>query len=262
MEYIGAYGFSPSGTGVEGYSSGRYYGVEGVNSSGAGDGVIGIDVGGGTGTGVSGSGGTTGVYGTGNTYGVYGIGGPTGVYGNGSTYGVYGFSSQYGVWGAGSYGVYGMGVNYGVVGAATGGPGVYGTGMGAGDDFLGGGGEYLTSTGLHTSSDERLKKDIVPISGSLAKLEQLTPVTYEWKDTSFGTKQQIGLIAQNVQTVFPQLVEANASGTLSLNYANLAAPIIDAIKELDEKITAQQQDITAQDQEIDSLESQMKALAK
>jgi len=94
------------------------------------------------------------------------------------------------------------------------------------------GGGNLTITGAYSPSDIRLKKDVVEINNSLDKLTLLRGVTFRWKDPSKPQGEQIGVIAQDVKEVFPQLVLSDPSGTLSVNYAGLVAPLIEAVKEL------------------------------
>jgi fibronectin-binding autotransporter adhesin len=90
----------------------------------------------------------------------------------------------------------------------------------------------LTITGAYSPSDLRLKKDVVEISDPLNKLTLLRGVTFRWKDSSRPQGEQIGVIAQEVKNVFPQLVSSDPSGALSVNYAGLVAPLIEAVKEM------------------------------
>ncbi|MCK4816243.1 tail fiber domain-containing protein, partial [bacterium] len=78
-------------------------------------------------------------------------------------------------------------------------------------------------------SDERLKKDIKRIKNPLDKIRQLNGVTFLWKkDDSPG----VGVIAQNLEKVFPELVTTNDStGFKSIELSNLVAPLIEAVKE-------------------------------
>jgi hypothetical protein len=66
-----------------------------------------------------------------------------------------------------------------------------------------------TTTALITSSDYRLKKDIAPMTGALAKVASLNPVTYKWKVN--GSNGQ-GFIAHELQTVFPDAVRGQKDG--------------------------------------------------
>ncbi len=111
------------------------------------------------------------------------------------------------------------------------------------------------------NSDERLKHDIQPLTGNLAKVLAIHPVTYYWDDPSRGTGLQIGFIAQNVQAVVPQIVHEDASTTLlSLDYARTTPLLFGAVQELDAKIEAQQTTIDTQQAEIDQLKAAVAAL--
>jgi hypothetical protein len=82
------------------------------------------------------------------------------------------------------------------------------------------------------SSDERLKENITEISGALDKIDQLRGVTFTWKDHEKDQSEKVGVIAQDVQKVFPQIVGALEDGTLTVDYGALVAPLIEASKEL------------------------------
>ena len=90
----------------------------------------------------------------------------------------------------------------------------------------------LTITGsLSDGSDRRLKTDIVTISDALTKVNNLRGVEY----TKIASgKKEIGVIAQEVQTVFPELVRTgdDEDKTLGVQYGHLTAALIEAVKEL------------------------------
>jgi hypothetical protein len=89
---------------------------------------------------------------------------------------------------------------------------------------------------LTVNSDMRLKSNIVSLGSTLSKLMQLDGKSYNmYGDDS---KQKIGLLAQNVQEVFPELVKTgtDALGTLSVNYQGLIPVLINSIKELQAEI--------------------------
>jgi hypothetical protein len=95
-------------------------------------------------------------------------------------------------------------------------------------------GGYITAGGAVTAySDSRLKTNIHIITNSLQKLLQLQGVTYERTDT--GDRGR-GMIAQNVQKLYPELVIENANGMLSVAYGNFIADVIEAIRELQDQI--------------------------
>ena len=90
-------------------------------------------------------------------------------------------------------------------------------------------------TGGYTTSDQRYKNTITSLdaNSSLAEINQLRPVSFYWNNPQFGTGQQLGFIAQEVQPIFPQLVSTDDQGYLSLNYGGLVSPLVSAIQELD-----------------------------
>jgi hypothetical protein len=91
----------------------------------------------------------------------------------------------------------------------------------------------LTIAGTLTqNSDIRLKEDVEPVRGALDGLLGLTPIRYRVRaGTGHPTERQIGLSAQEVERVFPELVIADSEGNLSVAYANLTALLIRALQE-------------------------------
>ncbi|UPT67789.1 MAG: tail fiber domain-containing protein [Sphingobacteriales bacterium JAD_PAG50586_3] len=94
-------------------------------------------------------------------------------------------------------------------------------------------------------SDSTLKTQISTIDSSLHKLLQLNPVSYKYKtdvsDTSIyggaNAKQYIGVLAQELNTIAPELVDTNENGIMAVNYDGLATLAIGAIQDLNTKIT-------------------------
>lgn len=94
-------------------------------------------------------------------------------------------------------------------------------------------------SGLACPSDENLKKEITTLQdGALSNILALRPVTYRLKKETETSPLSTGLIAQEVQSIFPTLVKTQMDGTLSLNYGGLTPFIIKAIQELNMKVTA------------------------
>ena len=91
-----------------------------------------------------------------------------------------------------------------------------------------------------TTSDRRLKKNIVNLSDAIGKIKQLNGVSYDWKDEKRGSSA--GLIAQEVQMILPQLVSeapnmGKQTGThLTLNYDGIIGLLVEAVKELSDKV--------------------------
>lgn len=111
-----------------------------------------------------------------------------------------------------------------------------------------GAGEIRTTGDIiaFVSSDATLKENINPIQHALDIVNQLRGVKFDWKqdyindrggeDGYFVRKKDIGIIAQDVEQVLPEIVARKASGTLGVRYDKLVSVLIEAVKELDIKI--------------------------
>jgi hypothetical protein len=108
----------------------------------------------------------------------------------------------------------------------------------------GGTGCIIDQDGLGCSSDENLKTNISPISSTLDTLLNINPVKYNWNTDPNGS-QQIGLLAQNLQQYFPELVKEGRNGYLQVNYAGMTPILTKAIQELDLKINILEQQTTS-----------------
>jgi hypothetical protein len=97
-------------------------------------------------------------------------------------------------------------------------------------------GNITISGSLTQNSDERLKKDILTIENALEKTNQLRGVSYTWKTDKQNENPQIGVIAQKVEKVFPEFVHTDEDGMKSVNYAQMTAVLIEAVKELNSQI--------------------------
>jgi hypothetical protein len=100
---------------------------------------------------------------------------------------------------------------------------------------------------LTQNSDERLKKNIVPIAGSmLDKIAQLGAYTYQWKDDKRDQNVQIGFLAQEIEKVFPELVKTD-NDVKSVAYTGMVPVLLQATKELknsyESKLNALEQQI-------------------
>jgi hypothetical protein len=115
----------------------------------------------------------------------------------------------------------------------------------------------LWVNGTTYASDERFKQNITTIASPLQKLMQLNGVEYEMKTAEFDTYhfqpgRQMGLLAQNVETVVPEAVNEK-DGYKGVDYARLVPLLIEAIKE-------QQQQRNKDLLRIEKLEKQLKDL--
>ncbi len=142
----------------------------------------------------------------------------------------------------------------------------------------------LWSSGVKLTSDERLKTNVNKISGSMTNLRKLNGVSYnllqkesviaqkgitksakvsdtvklsekEQKDKTFfeayeanvknAKPKRMGFLAQDLQKIFPELVEKDSSGYFSVDYIGLIPVIIEALKEQDSIISTQNIQIKA-----------------
>lgn len=248
------------------YSLGGYYGVR-ATATGSGSGTVygsyNYSSSGSTNYGVYGKG-----YGGSYTYGVYGYGSSGSV----TNYGLRG----YGYGGTTAYGVYGY-ASGGTYNRA-----IYGSASTVTNSYAGyfSGNVKITGT-LTQGSDKRLKNNIEKISGALEKLNNIDGVTYNWKSNdeievlfpstisnevisskfdeedndkgensiqnsdrfNFSQDKQIGVIAQDVEKVFPELVITDGDGMKSVNYIGLIPVLIEAIKEQQIQIDKQSKEI-------------------
>ena len=91
----------------------------------------------------------------------------------------------------------------------------------------------LTVSGdVNISSDARLKSNIVSLGSTLSKLLQIDGKYYEMKG-----KQKIGVLAQEIKEVFPELVSEDDNEMLAVNYQGLVPVLINALKEQEDKIS-------------------------
>ena len=118
------------------------------------------------------------------------------------------------------------------------------------------------------SSDIRYKKNIQSLESSLEKLMQLRGVSYNWKVADFPKKGfndeiQIGFIAQEMETLFPELVITDAKGYKAVDYAKVTPILVEAVKEQQNIIESQQEEIAALQKEVadlNDLKAQVAAL--
>jgi len=127
-------------------------------------------------------------------------------------------------------------------------PGAYAVNMGIDTDngFKIGGwsaGIMITLTGsnctlpgsLTINSDIKLKENLVTIPNALDKVKALTGYNYN----RIGSDElEMGVVAQEVQAILPELIHADSEGTLSVAYPNMVALLIEAVKEQSAEIAA------------------------
>ena len=101
---------------------------------------------------------------------------------------------------------------------------------------------------VFAGSDLRLKKNVAPLEGALAKVVQLDGVRFEWQEGRLpevwakreSMSPQAGVIAQQVAELMPELVRKDSeSGYLAVDYTKMTSYLIEAIKDLHQRVQAQ-----------------------
>lgn len=117
-------------------------------------------------------------------------------------------------------------------------------------------GSVYVENGTYVTSDERYKTEISTLSGALQNVKSMRGVTYILKEKpQKGT--QIGVIAQEVEEVYPELVNTGSDGYKSVNYAQMVAVLIEAVKELNAKIETLEKDNNRLNNENNDLKAQL-----
>lgn len=98
---------------------------------------------------------------------------------------------------------------------------------------VGGGNTLITSSNVSadtvtSTSDERLKTDIVEITDAVEKVKKLKGVHFSWKESGAA---DAGVIAQDVEQVCPHWVKENDKGIKSVDYSKLSSLLIQVVKE-------------------------------
>jgi hypothetical protein len=111
------------------------------------------------------------------------------------------------------------------------------------------------------TSDERLKDRIQPIESALQKVLSLRGVEYDWND-----KQDIyevgshdySVIAQDVETIFPELVREQANGFKGVKIEKLIAPMIEAMREMSEELRKLKTQVLELQEDLDEVNEELK----
>lgn len=119
-------------------------------------------------------------------------------------------------------------------------------------------GDATLAGNLTENSDRRLKKNIHKINDPTADLNSLSGYYYNWKNRN-NDDLQIGLIAQEVQAVFPQLVKEGADGMLSVNYSKFVPILIEAFNAQQKRIKSYERRFENQQDQIDELKSMIQS---
>ena len=86
----------------------------------------------------------------------------------------------------------------------------------------------VNAANFNTTSDATLKTNVETLTGSLDAVKSLRGVSYDWIESGGS---EVGVIAQEVEAVLPDVVSTNDEGIKSVKYGNMVAVLIEAIKE-------------------------------
>ncbi|WP_052496015.1 tail fiber domain-containing protein [Pedobacter lusitanus] len=116
-------------------------------------------------------------------------------------------------------------------------------------------GQDVTINGnLYTPSDRRLKINIETLSHVLQKIDQLRGVKFEYKDQhKYASGHKIGVIAQELQKVYPEMVTKGKDGFLKVDYTQLTGMLIQAVREQQKQIAELQIRMNNQQEQINSI---------
>lgn len=93
----------------------------------------------------------------------------------------------------------------------------------------------VTAADFNSTSDERLKTNVETIADAGSKVAALRGVNFDWKESGAKT---MGVIAQEVEAVIPEVVATDDEGMKSVNYQAMVGLLIEAVKELQAKVDA------------------------
>ncbi len=118
---------------------------------------------------------------------------------------------------------------------------------------------YLNGSLIQTS-DKRLKKDFLSLTHSLSSIYKLNGYHYKWIEEARSKDLQTGLIAQEVQKIFPELVQTDEKGFLSVNYIGLVPHLIEAVKELRDENNSLKLNNKTLSSRLDKIEAMLPAI--
>jgi len=103
-------------------------------------------------------------------------------------------------------------------------------------------------------SDKNLKTDIHTLDDALFKIMKLRGVEFHWKKKGWSKHQKYGVIAQELQRVYPEMVIKRKDGYLQVNYQALIAPLIESVKSLKRENDKLKKDLNNLNQRVMKLE--------
>lgn len=125
------------------------------------------------------------------------------------------------------------------------------------------GGQVYARGGYAQSSDLRFKENVTPLTSVLGKIDRLKGVSFSYKSqdveagrssvNSAAAQQRIGLLAQDVEKVFPEAVVTLEDGSKGVYYGDLVGVLVEAVKELKDSLEVQNEKMNLLMQQVNLL---------
>jgi hypothetical protein len=117
----------------------------------------------------------------------------------------------------------------------------------------------VLANGVALTSDETQKEQINELGTQLENIKQLKPVSYKWKDKEGkGEKTNFGLLAQDLEKVYPEMVFTDDQGNKAIFYTELIPVLLEAVQEQQAIIEQQQKQLLGIEQRLENLEKKSK----
>ena len=122
---------------------------------------------------------------------------------------------------------------------------------------------FATGTISVPPSDARLKTALEPLTGALEKLDQVQAVSFEWNALGQslgqpGGRRELGVLAQELERVYPELVTRSGPEEYrAVDYSRLTVVLLEAIKEQQHQIKAQQEELAGQREQLQTQQREL-----
>ncbi len=125
----------------------------------------------------------------------------------------------------------------------------------------------LKSSGIEELSDKRWKKDVEGIENALEKVLAMNGVYYNWRkdefpEQGFTDNKQVGFIAQELEDIFPEVVNTDVNGYKSVMYGHIVSLLVEAIKDLEGQLQEKTISLEEQSIEIETIKASLNEIHK
>ncbi|HYK77133.1 MAG TPA: tail fiber domain-containing protein, partial [Daejeonella sp.] len=114
--------------------------------------------------------------------------------------------------------------------------------------------DVTVNSNVYTPSDRRLKTKVETLTNVMQAINQMRGVSFEYIDQKkYASGTKIGVIAQELQKIYPEMVKMGQDGFLKVDYTQLTAVFIEALKEQQEEIRQLKNQVSKQQEQIDAI---------